>query len=113
MRGRLLNALKSKRREKIPFAPQLCLQQNVEKKRHRLVACENLMCYFDVRVYHARSNIVNVYLHVTMYVKNLKFQKKITIYIFIRLKVIFLQLNCNYNILTLKRKMYETVGTKE
>lgn len=27
VRGRLLKALKSRRREKIPFAPQLCLQQ--------------------------------------------------------------------------------------
>lgn len=26
MRGRLLKALKSRRREKIPLAPQLCLQ---------------------------------------------------------------------------------------
>lgn len=30
MRGRLLKALKSSRREKIPFAPQLCLQRNIE-----------------------------------------------------------------------------------
>lgn len=28
MRGRLLKALKSKRREKMPLAPQLCLQAN-------------------------------------------------------------------------------------
>lgn len=30
MRGRLLKALKSRRREKIPLAPQLCLQKHRE-----------------------------------------------------------------------------------